>query len=124
MLDFSTKPAQDIFVSLESSLSVLSKLRENALVQASASASGNGNAVAMAAVVANEGVKKFESLCRGIVSSVQELSLRIAKLSESDKDIRPLAADCRKILLDVSTSLMLVTSTAAPNGPKSPSHIR
>ena len=51
------------------------------------------------------------------VTFLYELSLRIAKLSESDKDIRPLAADCRKILLDVSTSLMLVTSTAAPNGP-------
>ena len=59
-----------------------------------------------------------------IFFSQQELSLRIAKLSETDKDIRPIAAECRKILLQVSTSLMLATSTAAPNGPKSPGHIK
>ena len=54
----------------------------------------------------------------------QELSLRIAKLSETDKEIRPIAAECRKILLEVSTSLMLATSSSAPNGPKSPGHIK
>jgi hypothetical protein len=59
-----------------------------------------------------------------LLPSFQELSLRIAKLSESDKDIRPIAADCRKILLEVSTSLMLATSSTAPNGPKSPGHIK
>jgi hypothetical protein len=67
-LNFSTTPARDIFVSLESSLSVLSGLRENALVQG---ATSSPSAVA----VANEGVKKFESLCRGIVSSVQVICL-------------------------------------------------
>ena len=55
---------------------------------------------------------------------LQELSLRIAKLSETDKDIRPLASECRKILLEVSTSLMLATASSAPNGPKSPGHIK
>jgi phosphohistidine swiveling domain-containing protein len=65
VIPFASRTAQDIIENLEKSLEILIVLKEgissNSATLTTTTTPTNGG----------EGVKKFESLCRGIVSSVQ-----------------------------------------------------
>ena len=65
VIPFASRTAQDIIENLEKSLEILIVLKEGI--------SSNSTALTSTTTPTNggEGVKKFESLCRGIVSSVQ-----------------------------------------------------
>lgn len=50
---------------------------------------------------------KFESLCHGVASSLQEMGLRLTKLSEEDKNLREDVLLCRKNLLACASIIVL-----------------
>jgi hypothetical protein len=77
VIPFASRTAQDIIENLEKSLEILIVLKEgissNSATLTTTTTPTNGG----------EGVKKFESLCRGIVSSVQvHFLLKIILLSK------------------------------------------
>ena len=64
---FGTRTAQDIIENLEKSLEILVILKEGV----GSVTTSNLSSTTTTLTNGGEGVKKFESLCRGIVSSVQ-----------------------------------------------------
>ena len=66
VITFSSRTAQDIIENLEKSLQILIVLKEG-----SVSTAASTTVTTATPTSGGEGVKKFESLCRGIVSSVQ-----------------------------------------------------
>ena len=50
---------------------------------------------------------KFESLCHVLSSTLQEISLRLIKLTEEDKDLREQALGCRRVLLETASNILL-----------------
>ena len=69
VIPFATRTAQDIIENLEKSLEILIVLKEG--INNNATTTALSTSTTTTPTNGGEGVKKFESLCRGIVSSVQ-----------------------------------------------------
>lgn len=50
---------------------------------------------------------RFESLCHGLASTVQEISLRLVQMTENEKSLRQEVLDCRKLLLECASGLVI-----------------
>ncbi len=80
VISFSSRTAQDIVENLQKSLRILVVLKEGLTTSSSATSLSTPTPTS-----GGEGVKKFESLCRGIVSSVQVRHIRIREGGVSQK---------------------------------------
>ncbi len=106
----SSFPAQFAFSSSESAvrglhlnLRHLASLRQH-LVAASTLADPSSSLASSPA-----GPQGFEALCHGVASSLQEISLRLVRLTEegSDAQLRDDVLECRKELLDAASAIVL-----------------